>query len=154
MISGDKMIKFNKINFKKIKQRLPLTSQIFSRYSEEIIAVYLFGSLVKDNIKPLSDIDLAILFNFKLTQTVMVDLENRIFIELIRFLETEEIDGIVLNYQPISRQFAVLKNKQILYCSDHKKRIDFETGVILSYLDFKPYREEFNREFVRALGGR
>ena len=38
-----------------------------------------------------------------------------------------------------------------IYYSDKAKVVDFETETVLKYLDFKPYRDQLHREFLKAL---
>jgi len=148
------MIRDKKINFKKVKEKLPQTEKIFAKYSDKLVVAYLFGSLAAGTVRPLSDIDIALLFDFGLAKETINELALRIEVELTEFLGTDEIDVLILNHQPPSRRFAVLRNRRILFCSDQRKRIDFETATVMTYLDFQPFREEFNREFLKSLGGK
>lgn len=147
------MIKFNKLNPDEIKSKLPLLPGLFDKYSDEIAAAYLFGSFHNKNTTPLSDIDIAILFYDNISKDKMNTIESNIYEELSGTLKTDEIDLINLNTAPLNMQYGVLKSKDFLYCGDKGFIVDFESMVILEYLDFQPYREEMDRMFLESIRG-
>lgn len=65
------------------------------------------------------DFDIALLFDFNLKTETINELASKIEVELTQLLGTDEIDVLILNHQPSSRRFAVLRNKRILFCSDY-----------------------------------
>jgi predicted nucleotidyltransferase len=103
---------------------------------------------------PLSDIDIAILFDEKISSAEAEDMENEIYAKLTEVLGTDEVDLIVLNKAPISVRFGVLKDKEFIYFSDKRKVVDFQCDVISEYLDFKPIRDEMNKEFLLTMNDR
>jgi uncharacterized protein len=145
------MIRFKKIDKQFVLSRLTGSEKLFEGYSDSVICIYLFGSINSKNTTPLSDIDIAVLFQNKLGKIEMIRLENEIFTLLSKYFKTDEIDLLILNNVPLSVQFGVIKEKSIIYYSDFEKMIDFENIVILDYLDIKPYRDEFNSIFIDSL---
>lgn len=137
------------VDFTNFTEKMNKFSSSLSQYGSDLIAVYLFGSSARGEIKPLSDIDLAILLA---DNVINYQIETKILIDAMHILGTEEIDLITLNAAPLHIQFGVLRNKKVVYNSDTEKRIDFENRVIMEYLDFAPIRQMFNREFLRNAG--
>lgn len=145
------MIYDQKVNFKHVKAELGDLSGVFAAYGSRITAAYLFGSLALGQEKPLSDIDIAVLLANNMTLSAMQTIEEQLYLDLTAKLKTEEIDLIVLNRAPMSIRYGVLKSKRRIFCSDKSKTLDFEAETVLKYLDFKPYREEMQREFLKGL---
>lgn len=145
------MIRNQKVNFEIVRQEIGNLKPLFDTYQGQIVAVYLFGSLVSEKVNPLSDIDIAVLFDATLERQIIQQLETRLYFELAKLFQTDEIDLVVLNDAPLSIQFGVLRDKLLLYYSNKLKVVDFENQTTLEFLDFQPYREEFNQEFLNGL---
>lgn len=146
-----KVIRRNKIDIEHVKKAIEDLEKFFSRFGKKIIVAYLFGSFALGRYTPLSDIDIAVLFDENLSQEAIKELENDIIDGLIKIFKTDEIDLIVLDNVPLSVKYGVLKTAKIVYCTNIEKTVDFQTEVISKYLDIKSYREEFYREFLKAL---
>ncbi|WP_039766014.1 MULTISPECIES: type VII toxin-antitoxin system MntA family adenylyltransferase antitoxin [unclassified Caldicellulosiruptor] len=145
------MIRRNKIDIDHAKKVIKDLGAFFSRFGNKVVAAYLFGSFALGTYTPLSDIDIAILFDKELSKGIVEELENEILDGLMKMLKTDEIDLVILNHAPLSVRYGVLKTAKMVYCSNIEKTIDFQTEVISKYLDIKPYREEFYREFLKSL---
>lgn len=145
------MIRFNKLNIEEINAKLSMIKDIFVKYSDKIAAAYLFGSFHKKSTTPLSDLDIALLFYNNISKEDMENIENKIFNDISSYLGTEEVDLINLNNSPLSIKYGVLKDKEFLYCGNKDFIVDFESNVILEYIDFKPYRDEMNRMFLDSI---
>jgi uncharacterized protein len=130
------------------------TKCLLENYKSSVIAGYLFGSCHTGSMTPLSDIDIAILFDEKLCSEEIENMENEIYAKLIEALGTDEVDLIVLNRAPLSVRFGVLKDKEIIYFSDKGKVVDFQCDVVSEYLDFKPIRDGINKEFLSMMKGK
>jgi len=137
------MIKDKKLP-ENILNLLPQANKFLENYSKVVFA-YLFGSLTKGKINPLSDIDIAIYFkkgtNF--TREKMVILK-----ELIDIFGTDEIDLVILNVAPLTLRARIVKNKKILVDKDPFLRHSFESLVLREYFDFSKKEEDiFKRRF-------
>ncbi|MBU1567082.1 MAG: nucleotidyltransferase domain-containing protein [Proteobacteria bacterium] len=110
---------------------------------------YLFGSCVRNEDGPLSDIDLA------------VYLDNRVdffstrllfFEEINRLLKGHPVDLVVLNNTSLVLQYEAIRDSIILK-EDKKRRILFETGVLREYLDTEPiravHRQKLKKSFIK-----
>jgi len=145
------MIRRNKIDINHAKEVIKDLGAFFSRFGNKVVVAYLFGSFAMGTYTPLSDIDIAILFDMELSKGIVEELENEILDGLMKIFKTDEIDLVILNNAPLSVRYGVLKTGKIVYCSNIEKVVDFQTEVISKYLDIKPYREEFYREFLKSL---
>lgn len=99
---------------------------------------YLFGSSADGTHAPLSDIDIAVYFKegCDLSQLKM-DLLGRIN----HFLETDEVDLVVLNTAPISIAGRVLLKRKLLYCRNDFLRHRFESLSLRKFFDFRVFEE-------------
>jgi predicted nucleotidyltransferase len=134
------MIKFRKI-VHDVEVLIPAVVERLSAFPE-VDVLYLYGSRVGGRISPLSDVDLAVLLSKSRNKNELVDLRLTLIGEATAALKTDEIDLQILNDIPMQAQFAILKNKKVLYCRNEFKRVAFEGDVVSRYLDFRPFLEE------------
>ena len=119
---------------------------------KDVIALYAFGSLANDALKPLSDLDFGILLNDRL------DKGQRFYkhIELIGvftdIFKTDEIDLINMNDAPSRIAFQILKTGKILVCGNVGALTRFRERLVKSYLDFKYMRDSFDAVFLEGIG--
>jgi len=110
---------------------------------DEIVAAYLFGSYAKGHARSDSDIDIGLLLSDNSNVGAMYPIH--IAGQLENMTGTKrEMDVRILNNGTLRFLHQVLKGK-LLFCRDDKKRIDFETSTINSYLDFKPFLDDYDR---------
>lgn len=147
------MIRHRKVNFDHLDEKTLELKSILEAYKDKVVVVYLFGSCHSGKITPLSDIDIAVLFDESLNKEEIETMESQIYIKLTKVFGTDEVDLIVLNRAPLSIKFGVLRDKEIIYYSNKEKVVDFQCGVISEYMDFKPVRDELNRDFLLAMKG-
>ena len=145
------MIKHRKINIEDVKSKICDLNTIYEKYSHILVCMYVFGSINSCRSTPLSDIDIAILFDNSIDEKQMDLYENKILNDLSDFFNTEEIDLIVLNKAPLSIQYGVIKSKSNMYYKDLVKIADYENNIVLKYIDFKKYRDELNDAFIKSL---
>ena len=62
-----------------------------------------------------------------------------------------DVDLRVLNRRPVRFLNQVLRYGILVFMQDEKKRVEFETGVLKEYLDFKPFLREYDIECRRRL---
>ncbi len=105
-----------------------------------IVAAYQFGSTVRGQAGPLSDLDIAIVVDEQSAPpaTDLLRLELLLSHELQRRLNAHEVDLITLNHQRISLQHAVLRTGRLIYDANATYRIRFVQKIIQAYLDFQP----------------
>lgn len=140
------MIKFSKIKVD-VKNYLPDLPALFQK-RDEVIAAYLFGSYASDTVGPLSDVDIAVLFD----EGSDIDrIYLKLCVEVSKALHTDEVDLLILNKAPITLKYKVLKEGKLLFCRDEVKRIRFQVKVINDYIDTKPLRDMYNRELFKRI---
>lgn len=134
------MIRFKKIEHS-LKERMPRLIEIFKK-QPEINALYLFGSYARDEIKPLSDIDIAVFLKKGSGRTDYWDIKLKLLNKAIAILGSDEIDFVVLNEAPYELRYNILKKGKILFCRNEKERREFQEKAVLDYLDTQSLREE------------
>ncbi len=133
-----------------IEKNIPYLINEIKKISE-INALILFGSIAKGNRKPLSDIDLALLFKKDVKKEKYPYIELLVFNIISSTLKTEEFDLITLNDAPPKISYNILKEGKVLFIKDKASFIDFKENIIKYYLDFKYYEDEFNKIFLEKL---
>ena len=90
-----------------------LITEIAEQY--KIIELYVFGSILRDDFKPLSDIDIMVKFSktAKYSFFEFLDLKNRFEQLFKRKIDLVEIDGIKNPY----RRSEILKTARKIYAS-------------------------------------
>ena len=100
---------------------------------DDVLFAYLFGSLAKGSVVPLSDVDIAVYLSEKKDFS---EKKVEILGSLNDILETDEIDLVILNTAPLSLEMKILENKTVLVDKDTFFRHRYESIVIRKYLDF------------------
>lgn len=119
---------------------------------KDVIALYAFGSLAESDLKPLSDLDFAILLSDSLDRKKQFDKRIDLIGIFNETLKTDEVDVVLLNQDPIRFAYHILKNGELLFCRDQSRLIDFIEKTKKLYLDFKPARDRFDRDFLEGIG--
>ena len=124
----------------------------------DVVAVYLFGSLVEGQTTPHSDVDIAILLVGASDPLAMGDRQLQLMGELERFAD-REVDLVILNAAPPILRHQVLRNGRLLYERDRRVRVEFEVRAGQVYADLRPlrafFKEALSREIKEAgLGGK
>lgn len=118
---------------------------------EDIIALYSFGSLAKENLNPLSDLDFAVLLTLRLAKEQRFDRHLSLIGEFNRVFKTDEVDLILLNDTPLRFVYQIQKQGKLLFCRDRTDLGRFNEYVVKMYLDFKYFRESFDRVFLEGI---
>jgi predicted nucleotidyltransferase len=125
------MIKYQHLP-KNILELLPKAADYLESHPKVLFA-YLFGGLAKGKHQPLSDVDLAL---YLATSRSFSDIKLDIIGNLIKILQTDEIDLVVLNAADLPLQMNVLKTKKIIVDKDPFARHKFESLTMRRYFDF------------------
>ncbi|MBC2741625.1 MAG: nucleotidyltransferase domain-containing protein [Desulfosarcina sp.] len=119
---------------------------------KDVIALYSFGSLAQNALKPLSDLDFGVLLSNRMDKTNCFDKHIELIGLFTDLLKTEEIDLILMNHVPANIAFQILKTGKLLLCNDRQALTDFREQVVMSYLDFKYVRDAFDTAFLKGIG--
>ncbi len=114
--------------------------QEFFQNRQEIILVYLFGSVLNEvNCR---DIDIGVVIDTNNLKGEFQKLEYELAIarELESFLGPpySEIDLKILNSSPLYFQYEVIKSGEIIFCKNEKERVTYEAQLQIEYLDLIP----------------
>ncbi len=123
----------------------------FCKTQDNIIALYLFGSRASGTTGPLSDIDIAILLKEGLGKEAYSKKELFYLGRANEILHPDEVSFVLLNSAPLTGQYGVIIDSKVLYSRDEDERLSFEERVIDEYMDFKPFLDEYDREFLRQI---
>lgn len=107
---------------------------------EEIVASYLYGSVIYSNFYEDIDVGLLVtdLFKPKLMYEAIIagELEKRLK-DILKI--SKPVDVRILNDRPLRFLFSILKNSKIICSRDDLKRVQFEARIMKEYLDIKPH---------------
>jgi predicted nucleotidyltransferase len=120
--------------------------------NKNVAAFYVFGSASTGNIKPLSDLDFAVLLTSTLPKKQRFDVPLSLLGDLNLALKTDEIDLILLNDVPARIAYSIIKEGRLLLCQYEKELIDFSEDTVRRYLDFKFFLDDFNDTFTEMIG--
>jgi predicted nucleotidyltransferase len=113
----------------------------------KILLAYLFGSQARQQVNPLSDVDLAVLVK----KPFSLDDEAILISEIASILETERLDLVILNYASTLLKFKIIAEGRALYCEGEGVRTSFEENIIGEYLFLKPIIEEYDKCFFERI---
>jgi predicted nucleotidyltransferase len=134
-----------------VTDRIPVIVEEVSKDSA-VVALFSFGSLARGDLKPLSDLDFAVLVSRSLDprarfekHLILIGLFNQVF-------KTDEIDLVLLNDVSIGFSYNIIFSGRLLYCANRSELNDFIERSVKIYLDFKFFRDEFDRAFLEGIG--
>ena len=112
---------------------------------EEIVASYLYGSVIYSNIYEDIDVGLLVTDLFKPELMYEAIIAGELEKKLKEILKINKlVDVRILNDRPLRFLFSILKNSKIICSRDDFKRVQFEARIMKEYLDIKPYFEIYN----------
>ena len=124
-----------------------------SPVDDSIIAVYLFGSSVRDGIEKASDIDLAFLLDeqaFK-TDPIVAMYPTHLIAAEIAMQFDKETDVTILNSSSLEVAYEIMVTGKCVYESDSELRLDYEIKIRGMYFDFKPFISELRLNSLTKL---
>lgn len=125
------------MSIKNIKESL---LPVFERYGDQIVFSYLFGSAAREELSPLSDIDLAVYFSKKDGRDLF-DLKLSLHADICRALGRNDVDIVVLNTaENLMLLEDIIRNGIVLYDREVETREDYEIRVLHQAIDFKAQR--------------
>jgi len=117
-----------------LESRLETLGDTLRDACPEVEFAYLFGSAAKGQIKPLSDIDIAVFlepaadqFNSKL----------RVLAAASKHLATDRLDIVVLNTAPLSLAGRIVAGRRVILERKPFARQSYEALVIRQFADFR-----------------
>jgi predicted nucleotidyltransferase len=132
-------------------KRVPL---IIKRVSEDrdVIALYVFGSLARNALKPLSDLDFAVYLSPTLDKHQRFDKHLNLIGLFNEVFTTDEIDLVIMNDASLRFAHHIIKTGKILFCRDQLALVAFCERIQKLYLDFRYFRDKFDECFLKGIG--
>ena len=115
-----------------------------------ILAVYLFGSQVKNRSNKYSDIDIAVLFDEEVKEEKYTDRQIAIITNLTGYLN-KEIDVVVLNRASLFLRYHILKEGEKIYERPGRNEHNFEALSIMQYFDFLPIKNRIENGILSKI---
>ncbi len=122
------------------------------RTQDFVNALFFFGSYARNQLKPLSDLDIAILLSGKPTRERIYSLQSSLVGIITDTLSTDEFDLVILNNAPLRLAYNILKDGKLVFVKLEDELIDFREQTVKYYLDFAYYRRQFDRAFLKGIG--
>ncbi len=110
---------------------------------EIVVFAYLFGGLVKGQVRPLSDVDIAV---FLSTTENLVEVKLELIGMISDHLGTDEFDLVILNDAPISLVGRILRQRRVLVDKNPPIRHQFESLMNRKFFDFSRKEEALLRQ--------
>lgn len=114
-----------------------------------LVAAYLYGSHVRGEARPGSDIDIAVLVESQKSGSSLDLL--RLGQDLEKATGFANIDVRLLNDAPLSARGKILSEGRLLYSGNERVRVDFEVSTRSSYFDFLPHLTYLREAFVKRI---
>ena len=127
-------------NAKIVKSLEPLLNE-----KRGILLTFLFGSFVNKRVRPLSDVDIGILFRTVPDVYAINDLTE----ELSSLLQ-REVDLVVLNHASPVLKMQILKNGILIYASDRRHFHQFFVDTVNQYDDLKRIRKKCEESILKG----
>lgn len=124
----------------------------------DVKLAYLFGSYAKGKEGPLSDVDIAVLLDERLSESKRFKLRLKLITKISAILglrEAEKLDVVIMNDAPVNLNYEIIKHGKILFADDVGERIEMESKILSKYLDRRYYeRRGLNILLEKMLGRR
>src|SRR4030042_6399355 len=111
--------------------------------TDEVSALYIFGSAGKGRTTGESDIDIAVLIDESKLKRRNFELLKRKYYAASPTFSMRPVDIVILNTALPFLKHQVLKTGRILFDRNRKLRVRFTERPITEYLDFKPIEDIF-----------
>jgi uncharacterized protein YutE (UPF0331/DUF86 family)/predicted nucleotidyltransferase len=135
-----------------IQQYLPQLRKLFS--NNGVILAYLFGSQAEGKVGPLSDVDIAVLFDPGIPYHDQSERQITLITELMGIFHRNDVDVVVLNRATPLLAWEVVRRGRAIYEPLPSARIGFETRALQRHVDTKPLRGVQNVYFFQRIEAR
>jgi predicted nucleotidyltransferase len=104
----------------------------------EVMVILLFGSYARGKTKPISDIDIAVMFK-EAKRTLEAEISS---------FSSDILDVVPFSRLPLYIQFEVIKYGKILFMRDEEYFIEVKRGVLREYLEMSYIYERMSRRIL------
>ena len=128
------------------KDEIPHLEEITSLMRKfSVKFAYVFGSFIQNQRGPLSDIDLAIFLEPRLSKYQRHRRRLELHALLEELLVPEQVDLVVLNDIGLLLADRIVRQGISFYIYDEAVKQQFEEAIIIRGLDFRHFAEQFDR---------
>ncbi len=127
------------------------------KFPKRIVALYLYGSILKGDLRRESDIDIAMLPSHKvkalnrLNLIAMVEAEMKSIFRALGYDRDISVLDMRGKYVSVPLLFKIVTEGVLFYERNREERIDFENAVKGEYFDLKPYINSLAKEKYEEL---
>jgi predicted nucleotidyltransferase len=120
---------------------------------KSIVAVYLFGSCIRDETEKAADIDLAFLLDEQAYKADPISTISPAYLIAsgIAMHFDKETDVTILNSSSLELSYEIMITGKCLYEADAEVRLDYEIKIKSMYFDFKPFLLELRLNSITKL---
>lgn len=118
---------------------------------EDVLLGYLFGSQAAGLEGPLSDVDVAVLLDKRLSKAKRFELRLELARSLSSLLRTGKVDVIVMNDAPVTLNYEIIKHGKALVVRDDELKLETESKILSMYLDRIYYERRSLNEFLERV---
>ena len=130
----------------------PGLAQAFKRH--HVTFAYLFGSKAKGLSHARSDRDIAVHFDSHIKSKRRGEERLKLWNTLSDCWPGETIDLVDLTEAPLLLRYNAVRDGQLLYCADDRKRIWFEVPTMKEYFDRQYYIERGAQAAIKKIAKR
>ena len=102
----------------------------------DVVAIILFGSYVSNKVKPISDVDIAVIVKNESMEHEIGSYSSNIF------------DIVPFHRLPLYIQFELLKHGKILFLRDENYFKEVKSRTLREYMEMKPLYERMSRRIL------
>ena len=116
---------------------------LFARHTDRVACAYLYGSTARDEARPSSDVDVAVLFREAPLPTL-----DGLGLDIAGDLEAavgRRVDLVVLNQASPDLVHRILREGMLVHEADRRLRVAFEVRKRAEYFDVLPFLREYRR---------
>lgn len=116
-----------------IEERVRTLGEVLAR-CRGVVFAYVFGGVARGDIKPLSDIDLAVFFDESVDP---IEARLEALGAATAHLGTDEVDLVVLNTAPTALVGRILQTRRVICDREPFRRHRFESLALRQFFDFR-----------------
>lgn len=124
--------------------------ETFERHG--VALAYLYGSQARGDTGPLSDVDVAALFDPGVPEDERFNRVLHLIGELGSVFRRNDVYVVDLAEASPLLRHRVYYDGQVLYCADDAERVRFETTALRDYVDTKPLRSIQHKYVLQYFG--
>jgi uncharacterized protein len=138
LMNNQDMIKFEKLP-PEIMSKIPAVQDELMQ-SPDVVFAYIFGGLARGQVKPLSDVDIAVYLNIS---HEIAEHKLELFDRVTEALGTSELDLVILNDASISIAGRILQDNQLIVDKEPYRRHAYESLIRREFFDFRIKEDAF-----------